>query len=881
MASRFTFVLTALLTLTLALALTPATGCSKDANQPPVITLFEANPPFGNAPLSTRLYWEISDPEGDTLTCELDINGDGIADHTIESCTSQDAYDFLAEVQGRHRVTLTVMDSKSSVTAELSIFANNCPIPTNVVYPNDFPSLEETILEPDTLELLYRDPTDVPQIAVNQFIIGTEHPSYLRRVTGVLPTLSTAGRRFHINTVNVPLEEFVPDCFYGIRNVIIPFTQIHCLTEGECDGVSAVDTHYTDDPDVKGGVSIGADFDFFEKTFEGGAKFKAGLSLSAELSELVLDVSWGQIQQFTVEIKPSATGTVSLDVPLPSVTYSGEWTLGQYVLGGITLGPVVLVPKLELKAYVNVGLEPKYKIGASTTVSATAGFTYRPDEDLETWASASITPGIIDPKFELGIGSARAGLKPKINLMLYGLAGPYVGLDAYAKASASVDYIEGEVCLDARAGLDLIYGAEIDVFLFEWSWDKSYNLTEHTFYNECVGGWMCGDGNCDETETCGGCPADCGACPTGCGDGMVTAPETCDGNCPTSCDDGNPCTEDRLQGTPDACNVTCNNQPITDCSDNDGCCPNGCSESNDGDCVPGCGDGIVNGGETCDGNCPATCDDGDPCTEDRKFGSANTCDVTCSNQPINDCGGGDGCCPNGCSASNDSDCSASCGNGTVDPGETCDGGCPTSCTATSECETAYLTGSAASCTAACVYQEILSCNSWDGCCQPWCNEGNDNDCSPVCPNTICEPTESANNSCPADCGSTDPCFGMGNGYWCGNNPALINAGTSGRLYLCLAGSTSSSQICTSFCEVMPAGVPDRCGTATCGEYSDNCSTNSDCCSSAPNCGYQGYCCVGAGAIEPGEQCGSGSDCCSGRCQMNYCCWEPQGPGCTI
>ena len=863
----------------LALVFALAAGCSKDTNRPPEITVFDANPPYGNAPLDTRLFWEISDPDGDILTCEIDINGDGIADETLSPCTNDDTHAFIAAVQGRHTVTLTVSDGKERTTAEISVFANNCLMPTNVAFPNSFPNLSETLLEPDTIELLYSDPNDVPEISLNQFIIGTQHPSYLRRVTGVISTVSSAGRRFHINTVDVKLEEFVPECYFGIKNVIIPFTNIRCLEN--CEGVDTVDTHFTDDPDVKGGVSIGADFDFFEKEFEGGAKFKAGLSLAVELSELEIDISGAQLKQFTVEIKPSATGSVNLDIPLPEVTYSGEWTLGTYVLGGITLGPIVLVPKLELKAYVNVGLEPKYKIGATTTITATTGFTYRQDEDLETWASASITPGIIDPSFELGIGSARAGLKPKINLMLYGLAGPYVGLDAYAKASASVDFVEGEVCLDARAGLDLIYGAEIDVFFFEWSWDKSYNLAEHTFYNECIGGWMCGDGNCDETETCGGCPEDCGACPTGCGDGQTVAPETCDGDCPEDCDDSNPCTEDRMTGNADACNVVCSNQPIGDCSDNDGCCPNGCSEDDDDDCIPGCGDGIVNGAEHCDNNCPTSCNDGNPCTVDSMTGNANTCDVECHHQLIDYCDDYDGCCPDDCTSNNDTDCSSSCGDGTLDSGELCDGNCPTSCTPSSSCETATLVGSAANCNAECVYGNITYCDDYDSCCPAGCHEGNDLSCSPVCGNGVCEPTESLNGSCAADCGSTDPCSGMGNGLWCGENPALQNPGTSGTLYLCQGGWTIDDTWCSTWCQVMPGGVPDQCGVPSCGEYGDSCLYNADCCSTAPTCGNYSYCCKGAGALEPGELCGTGSDCCSGRCNMGTCCWEPAGPGCTI
>jgi cysteine-rich repeat protein len=38
------------------------------------------------------------------------------------------------------------------------------------------------------------------------------------------------------------------------------------------------------------------------------------------------------------------------------------------------------------------------------------------------------------------------------------------------------------------------------------------------------------------------------------------------------------------------------------------------------------------------------------------------------------CTAGDGCCPSGCNATNDSDCAAVCGNGVVEPGEICDDG---------------------------------------------------------------------------------------------------------------------------------------------------------------------------------------------------------------
>ena len=54
-----------------------------------------------------------------------------------------------------------------------------------------------------------------------------------------------------------------------------------------------------------------------------------------------------------------------------------------------------------------------------------------------------------------------------------------------------------------------------------------------------------------------------------------------------------------------------------------------------------CGNGVVEGDEVCDGDCPTsplTCDDGDECTEDKITGSAALCSAVCVNDPIPGCG---------------------------------------------------------------------------------------------------------------------------------------------------------------------------------------------------------------------------------------------------
>jgi hypothetical protein len=85
----------------------------------------------------------------------------------------------------------------------------------------------------------------------------------------------------------------------------------------------------------------------------------------------------------------------------------------------------------------------------------------------------------------------------------------------------------------------------------------------------------------------------------------------------------------------------------------DGCCPPGATPATDTDCIvgPGCGNGIVDPGETCDtlilagpGRCPTTCSDGMACTRDVLV-NAGTCTAACSFPAITMPAAGDGCCP--------------------------------------------------------------------------------------------------------------------------------------------------------------------------------------------------------------------------------------------
>jgi hypothetical protein len=141
-----------------------------------------------------------------------------------------------------------------------------------------------------------------------------------------------------------------------------------------------------------------------------------------------------------------------------------------------------------------------------------------------------------------------------------------------------------------------------------------------------------------------------------------------------------------------------------------------------------CGNGVLEQGETCDGDCLVACPDTGVCSSSSLIGSPETCDVECVTAPIADCVSGDGCCPSECSEASDSDCSTICGNGVVETGELCDGNCPSACFSSSLCSNYHLTGSAQTCDAECVTAPVADCVSGDGCCPSGCTASSDADC---------------------------------------------------------------------------------------------------------------------------------------------------------
>ncbi|WP_119316682.1 leishmanolysin-related zinc metalloendopeptidase [Calidithermus terrae] len=94
-------------------------------NKPPTIGSFSRTPSSGPAPLQVTFSWSISDPDGNALTCKLDVNNDGTFEYTLSNCTSSSTRQHTYNAAGSYVAKLVVSDpSGLEDSATVSITVN-------------------------------------------------------------------------------------------------------------------------------------------------------------------------------------------------------------------------------------------------------------------------------------------------------------------------------------------------------------------------------------------------------------------------------------------------------------------------------------------------------------------------------------------------------------------------------------------------------------------------------------------------------------------------------------------------------------------------------------------------------------------------------------
>lgn len=274
--------------------------------------------------------------------------------------------------------------------------------------------------------------------------------------------------------------------------------------------------------------------------------------------------------------------------------------------------------------------------------------------------------------------------------------------------------------------------------------------------------------------------------------------------------------------------------------------------------APRCGDGNPDPGETCDGNCPVSCDDRDPCTKDVLTGSDMSCSLKCEHSQITKDAGGDGCCLQGHIKSQDADCSLECAKD-GDCGAGADG-CNARVCNSGKCEAKALTGTE------CTYSTGV--RTYPGVCKS-------GSCAAFADGTGCIRSE----HCPK---TSSPCMTLGcntstyscewerhPGVSCGaggtcdasGNCELPQAGSGS------GGSTGGGSSCASNADCNDGEIPLRgqCITNTCvnGACVERNFEGSYCMEQTGRCQADGSCAVDRphGACVIADNCGGAADPC--------------------
>jgi hypothetical protein len=211
---------------------------------------------------------------------------------------------------------------------------------------------------------------------------------------------------------------------------------------------------------------------------------------------LGIDFDWGALDDLADTLLGCFTGNCEVDLPEVKVgyevsaeasaeldvtgvsflPYKREFSLATFPLDWIKIGPLVFVPEVEIKAVLSGQASSQfgYEFGAS----ASAGMGV-------SWSSES-SPKITPPSFGIEASAAqvdatlaasgRVEIGPELHIRLYGGAGPYAGLMAYAELSAE----QGRTpCFELHKGLAFTYGFDVRVPYFDIelaSWDGGKDL---------------------------------------------------------------------------------------------------------------------------------------------------------------------------------------------------------------------------------------------------------------------------------------------------------------------------------------------------------------------------------------------------------------------
>ncbi len=406
---------------------------------------------------------------------------------------------FSASTQGTVVVTATVAGTTVSATSNLEVVADG-----EIVISDDAVVLDSTkwVLISDSAERARgtyrfeivgaggatRQNRDSTRVRVGDVIVGGQGHGFLREVQSI----SQEGNIVTLQTSQGALGD-----------VVLTGGFLHDFLVNDPDGNSSgtlrvLPTVYTAAPgvmlpaDIRSSIPLdGVDFDkaeicynptsgptvCFEVGFEvtdGDLTFRPDIDIGGE-------IGGGTLENFHLK----ASGVLNLDADIDfhvsvkagysladSVRKSGESeeflkrelfqasTAFSFFIGYLPVfGRVIFNVSLEGEA--KAGIEAKWKTGVHIEYGVSGGLEW----DGQSWKDAAPPvpkPSYSEEPFEFdgikGVGEIKMSVVPQLNLELYGVAGPFIEVDPYAKVAGEVNILTGDANAQLLLGTDLNLG---------------------------------------------------------------------------------------------------------------------------------------------------------------------------------------------------------------------------------------------------------------------------------------------------------------------------------------------------------------------------------------------------------------------------------------
>jgi hypothetical protein len=221
-----------------------------------------------------------------------------------------------------------------------------------------------------------------------------------------------------------------------------------------------------------------------KKTTNDQVRVSGNVSLHPSI-DFNLDVENFKLQTATVSL--SGAESASLDVFVGGgYTFDESLEATAFELAPITIPvgdvPLVFFPSISIKYGVKGSLSGSFEMGATQNASFTAGVGYQNGQ----WGpiskadfDAQLNPPSIDAKLQL-----RAFAGPVLNVLLYGVTGPHVGVSGYLALDGDV---KANPCWNLHGGVDLDLGVKSNPIDDTGNYQTSVNVVDKSILNGSCG----------------------------------------------------------------------------------------------------------------------------------------------------------------------------------------------------------------------------------------------------------------------------------------------------------------------------------------------------------------------------------------------------------